>query len=130
MRGGPLLARFKPTAAVVESLLGSSERREDLSGMFGLGYQEFLLLIVATAILLVFAPAVFYLLVWVCLRVLKSPLRVLIALWILDTMVALVGELGNLNIIFVVGVVLLAPSTIAMQFIVLWVAGSIWRLVG
>ena len=98
--------------------------------MFGLGYQEFLLLIVATAILLVFAPAVFYLLVWVCLRVLKSPLRVLVALWILDTMVALLGELENLNIIFVVGVVLLSPLTIAMQFIVLWVAGSIWRLVG
>jgi len=96
--------------------------------MFGLGYQELLLLLVMVAILLVIGPAVFYLIVWVCLRALKAPRRVLVALWILDTVVTLLGE--NLNIILAVLAVLLSPFIIAMQFALLWVAGSLWHLVG
>jgi len=80
--------------------------------------------------LLVLFPAVFYLIVWVCLRVLKSPRRVLIALWTLDVVVTLVQESANLTVIVVVAAVLLSPLLIAMQFAILWVAGSLWRLVG
>ena len=78
--------------------------------------------------LLVLFPAVFYLIVWVCLRVLKSPRRVLIALWTLDVVVTLIRESANLTVI--VAAVLLSPLLIAMQFALLWVAGSLWRLVG
>ena len=81
-------------------------------------------------ITLVFSPAFVYLLVWICLRVLKSPRRVLVALWILTIVSNSLQFRETLSMIGLVLLALLSPLIVAAQFGLLWVAGSLWRLVG
>jgi hypothetical protein len=87
-------------------------------------------LVVKLTFLLVVTPAFVYLLAWICLRVLKSPRRVLVGLWILNIVAALLQHIEKLTVIAVVLVALLSPLIVAGQFGILWVAGSLWRLVG
>ncbi len=61
--------------------------------MYGFGYQELLLLVVLPGILLLVGPAITYVVLLVGMMLLRSPRRVLIALWILSALLGAV-ELG------------------------------------
>jgi len=101
--------------------------------MFGFGAQEFLLLLML-ALILFSGPGLFYILVWIGLNLLKSPRRVLVALWILNIAFALFKEAEGLNtigvVILIVIMAILAPLFVAFQFAWLWLAGWLWQLVG
>jgi hypothetical protein len=98
--------------------------------MFGIGYQELLVLVVLFALYLLVLPAVTYLLASLFLRILKSPRRALLAFWLLAIVVAALmyhadGDLGA----FIVAVIL-APLGIAINVGCLWLMGGMWRGVG
>jgi hypothetical protein len=90
--------------------------------MFGLGYQELLLIVIILALLLFVTPGLFYLLVYVLLWALKSPRLVLIALWFLGVIYGLVTS--------DVSTAIFAPVGVMLNFAVLWLAGCLWQRIG
>jgi hypothetical protein len=90
--------------------------------MFGLGYQELLLIVVILFMYVTLIPGVFYLLVYVLLWMLKSPRLVLLALWLLGIVYGIAAP--NLTL------AILAPVGIALAFAWLWFAGLVWQRIG
>ncbi len=103
--------------------------------MFGLGYQELLLLIIMLALLLFVYPALFYLLVLLGMKTLKSPRRVWIALFILYSVLVFreVGAFGEISVaafLATVMALLLSGLFVALAFAGLWLTGCLWRWLG
>jgi hypothetical protein len=98
--------------------------------MFGIGYQELLILVVLFALYLLVAPAVTYLLASLFLRILKSPRRVLLAFWLLAIVVAALTYSADRDLSAFIGAAILAPPGIAFSVGCLWLMGSVWRGVG
>jgi len=96
--------------------------------MFGIGFQELLLLVVLFVLYFLVLPAVTYLLASLFLGILKSPRRALLAFWLLAIVVSVLlygADLGTF-----IGAVILAPLGIAFNVGCLWLMGSVWRGVG
>jgi hypothetical protein len=96
--------------------------------MFGIGYQELLILVVLFVLYLLVLPAVTYLLASLFLRLLKSPRRALLAFWLLAVVVAALMYGADLGAF--IGAVVLAPLGIVFNVGCLWLMGGVWRGVG
>ncbi len=103
--------------------------------MFGLGFQELLLVVLIVGIMFFVGPGIFHLVLRAGLAILKAPIRVLVALWIVQTVFVTLKETrpNMLASEFVIAVMVIAVLTIpqvALQFVWLWIAGSVVRFVG
>jgi len=96
--------------------------------MFGIAYQELLILLVLFVLYLLLLPAVTYLLASLFLRILKSPRRALLAFWLLAIVVA--ALMYGSDLATFIGAAILAPLGIAFNVGCLWLMGSVWRVVG
>jgi hypothetical protein len=96
--------------------------------VFGLGYQELILVVIILGVALLLYPAVFYLFVLIGVKVSRSPRLALLALWIIGACYVLV-QAGGVNIEAVIEVVLV-PIGLALQLVWLWLMGCLWQRVG
>ena len=103
--------------------------------MFGLSFQELGLIILICFALFFLNAGLFYLVVLACRRLLKSELRVWIALCILSAALSfpttVAFSMADLGAIRAAGkAIAFAPVTVASEFAWLWMMGFICRFVG
>jgi hypothetical protein len=97
--------------------------------MFGLGYQELLIILVIFTIFLFLNPVMMYVLSLLGLKTLRSPRRVVVAFWLLNILAVGFETSGDLRAMFATAV-LIAPITIALALGQLWVCGWVWQRIG
>lgn len=99
--------------------------------MFGIGFQELLIILVLLVVYLLLVPLVTYLIASLFLRGLKfSPRRALLACWLLAIIFAAVVYTVDRNLSAFIVTAIFAPLGIALNIGWLWLMGSLWRLVG
>ena len=98
--------------------------------MFGLGYQELLIIMVLLVIVLFVQPFVTYLIASIFLKVLRlSSRRALLGFWLLAIVCAAFIYVGDRDLNLFIGTAILAPVGIALNVGWLWLAGCIWQRV-
>jgi len=101
--------------------------------MFGLTFHELGLIVLICLALLFLQAGVFYVMVFACGKLLKSELRVWIALCILSAVVYFTSTFGETELgatRAAATALAQAPFTVAADFAWLWAMGSICRLMG
>lgn len=95
--------------------------------MFGIGYQEVLILIIL-AMLGIVGPALTYVFAWLGLKFLPSPRYVLVTFWVLNVLWVALESSGDPTSV-VLGI-LVAPIGIALSVCWLWVVGWLFQRIG
>ncbi len=97
--------------------------------MFGLGFQELLLLFILLVGFLFLNPGAFYLLSLIGLKLLKSPRLVLLAFWVLAAIYEFTRA-SQLSTNLLMESLFIIPLGLALQLAWLWLVGLLWQWVG
>jgi hypothetical protein len=97
--------------------------------MFGLGFQELLLVGVILVLFVFVNPAISYTILLLGLKILKSPGRVLIAFWVLGIVFSVATSHGDTTRAFMTAL-FATPFSMAIQFGWLWLMGCLWQKIG
>jgi hypothetical protein len=100
------------------------------AAMFGLGFQELLIILILLVLFLVVLPTVTYPIASLFLRGFGlSPRRSLLALWLLVVVYAALMYASDRDLNLFIGTVILGPVGIALNVGWLWLVGCFWRRV-
>jgi len=100
------------------------------AAMFGLGFQELLIILILLVLFLVVLPTVTYLIASLFLRGFGlSPRRSLLALWLLVVVYAALMYASDRDLNLFIGTVILGPVGIALNVGWLWLVGCFWSRV-
>ena len=95
--------------------------------MFGLGFQELLIILLLLVLFLVVLPTVTYLIASLFLKGFGlSPRRSLLALWLLVVVYAALMYASDRDLNLFIGTVILGPVGIALNVGWLWLVGCFW----
>jgi hypothetical protein len=97
------------------------------AAMFGLGFQEQLIILLLLVLFLVVLPTVTYLIASLFLKGFGlSPRRSLLALWLLVVVYAALMHASDREVNLFIGTVILGPVGIALNVGWLWFVGCFW----